>query len=83
MAEEVVVYSLDTCPTCKKAKDFLDKKGVKYTNYDVGKDKAKAKEMLEISEGGRSVPVVVICGDAYIGFDSEKLEKALACLDKS
>ena len=82
MSEVVKIYSLPTCPVCKATKEFLSQKGIEYIDYDVGSDKGKFNEMREISGGARSVPVLVICDDVYVGFDKEVIEKALECIGK-
>lgn len=30
-----LLFSIPNCPQCKKAKDALDRKGIKYKEYDV------------------------------------------------
>jgi len=74
---KVKVYSTKTCPWCKKVKEFLDDKKVKYENIDVGEDQEAGKEMVEKS-GQMGVPVTDIDGKIIVGFDKEALEKALA-----
>ena len=39
MNQEVKIYSTPACPYCKMAKEFLSKKGVPFTAYDVKSDK--------------------------------------------
>ena len=65
------------------AKEFLSQKGVEYDAYDVTKDRGAVKEMLKISGGARSVPVISICNEVMIGFDRDRVEQALNCLDQS
>ncbi|MBL7204886.1 MAG: hypothetical protein ISS63_11235 [Desulfobacteraceae bacterium] len=65
------------------AKEFLSQKGVEYDAYDVTEDRQAVKEMLKISGGARSVPVISICNEVIIGFDRERVEQALNCLDQS
>ena len=72
----VNVYSTPTCPYCTMVKEFLDKDKVKYQNIDVAADPKKAKEMIEKS-GQMGVPVIDVNGTMIIGFDEEKLRKAL------
>jgi len=73
---EVKVYSTKTCPWCKKAKEYLNSKKVKYTNYFVEDDDAKREEMIELS-GQMGVPVKVIGKKVIIGFDKDKIDSAL------
>lgn len=74
--KEVVVYSTTTCPYCDMVKNFLDEKGVEYTNYNVSENPEKAKEMIQ-KTGQRGVPVVDIEGQIVIGFDKGKLKELL------
>ena len=79
MSEEendVVVYSTPTCPYCDKLKSYLDQKGVDYTDYNVASNKEKAKEMIQ-KTGQRGVPVSEVNGEVIIGFDQDKVDKAL------
>ena len=65
------------------AKEFLSQKGIEYTAYDVSKDRDALKEMMEISGGARSVPVISVCNDVMVGFDRDRLEQSLTCLNQS
>jgi len=65
------------------AKEFLSQKGVEYTAYDVTKDRDAVKEMLKISGGARSVPVISICNEVIVGFDHDRVEQSLNCLKQS
>ncbi len=65
------------------AKEFLSQKGVEYTAYDVSKDRDALKEMMEISGGARTVPVISVCNDVMVGFDRDRLEQSLTCLKQS
>ena len=72
----VTVYSTQSCPWCKKVKEFLDENKVKYSVKDVGTDQKAAQEMIKKS-GQQGVPVSDINGEIVIGFDEEKLKKLL------
>ena len=39
--------------------------------------------MMEISGGARSVPVISVCNDVMVGFDRDRLEQSLNCLNQS
>ncbi len=72
----VTVYSTPTCPYCKLVKKFLTKHDVAFTDIDVSAD-AKAAEAMIKKTGQLGVPVVDIDGKTIVGFDEEKLKKAL------
>lgn len=78
MAEtpEVIVYSTPSCPYCGMAKEYLIRKGVAFTDYDVSKDQSRAKEMAMKSRQ-RAVPVLQINGRIIVGFDRQLIDDAL------
>jgi len=62
-------------------KDYFDSKGVKYENFFVDADSAKAEEMMRVS-GQIGVPFTVIEKDdgsevKILGFDKERLNQSL------
>lgn len=73
---QVTVYSTSTCHYCVLSKDYLDKKGVQYTNYDVGVDRAKGAEMVAKS-GQMGVPVIEIDGNIVVGFQPKEFDRLL------
>jgi glutaredoxin-like YruB-family protein len=75
--KKVVIYSTPTCPYCKRAKDYLSRKGIRYTDIDVAQDREKAKEMTQKS-GQMSVPVIIIDDEIVVGFNQVLLDKLLA-----
>jgi len=81
MANEVKIYTTPTCPHCRTVKEFLSKKGIDFTAYDVTQDKEALKEMIEIS-GARSVPVISACNEVLVGFDPNRLEQMLRCIEQ-
>ena len=77
MEKRIKVYSLSTWPHCKTAKEYLSQKGMAYEEFDVGRDKEAAAEMIKIS-GARSVPVIAIGEEVIIGFDTARIDAALS-----
>ena len=73
---KIIIYSTPTCPFCVQAKEFFKEKGLKFTDFDVSKDPAKAEEMKEKS-GQLGVPVIDIDGKITVGFDKEKIEELI------
>ncbi|MFH1714812.1 MAG: glutaredoxin domain-containing protein [Elusimicrobiota bacterium] len=76
MAKKVIVYSTATCPFCIRLKDFLSENNVEFTNYDVGNERDKAKEMI-VKSGQRGVPVLDIDGKIIVGFNKEAIKEEL------
>lgn len=72
----VIVYSTQTCPWCKKTKEFLKANKISFTNKDVGTNQKYATEMIEKS-GQQGVPVTDINGKIIVGFKEGELKRAL------
>jgi len=72
MDKNVVVYSSDNCPWCKKLKDFLEQNSVKFVEKDVAADQAAAMEMVQKS-GKQGIPVTDINGKIIIGFNRDAI----------
>jgi hypothetical protein len=51
--------------------------GVKYQEVDVSRDQAAAQEMVDLT-GQMGVPVIVIGGEAIIGFDRQRIQELIA-----
>jgi glutaredoxin 3 len=75
--KNVTVYSTETCPWCHRVKEYLTSKGVAYTDINVGKDREKAKEMIQ-KTNQMSVPVVIIGNEIILGFNQTRIDELLA-----
>lgn len=73
---KVTVYGSPTCHKCHKVKEFLKEKGIKFEDVNVFADREAAKEMVEVS-GQMDIPVTIIDEEIILGYDKDKLEKAL------
>ena len=62
--KEVIVYSTPDWPWCHRTKEYLSKKGINFTEYDVAADKEKAMEMVKRTR--------------QMGFNQGQLDKALS-----
>ncbi len=76
MPKQVKVYSTKTCPHCVRAKEYLSDNKIEFEDIDVAEDQEKAREMVDLT-GQMGVPVIVIDGEAIVGFDRAKIQKAL------
>ena len=76
MDKKVTVYSTPTCPFCMMAKKFLNENNIGFEDIDVSSDQTKAREMVQKS-GQMAVPVLDIDGEIIVGFDKERIRKAL------
>lgn len=72
----VKVYSTITCPYCVTLKEYLKERGIEFEDIDVSSDEKARDEMVEKS-GQMGVPVIDIDGQVIVGFDKERIIKAL------
>ena len=75
--KKVVIYSTPTCPYCKRAKDYLSRKGIPFVDRNVAQDRDAAKEMIQKS-GQMGVPVITIDGEVVVGFNQTLLDRLLS-----
>lgn len=73
---EVIVYSSDYCPYCMRAKQLLERKGVRFTEINVDGQPQMRAEMAR-KAGRTSVPQIWI-GATHVGGcdDLHALERA-------
>jgi glutaredoxin 3 len=64
--KKITMYSGDPCPYCGAAKALLKSKNVEIEEFDIWKDAARAKEMLQRTNGKRTIPQMFI-GEHYVG----------------
>ncbi len=73
---KIKVFSTPSCPYCVTLKDYLKDKGIEFEDIDVSQDQDQLNEMVEKS-GQMGVPVVLVDDQVIVGFDKEKIDKAL------
>ena len=69
---DVVVFTIDHCPDCLHAKQYLAERRIDYREFNIERS-AKAKEVFE-RLGGRGVPFLLIDGERMQGFQPERFE---------
>ena len=65
----VTVYSTAHCAFCERAKTMLDKWEIDYDEVRIDRDNAAMKEFIEVTNGARTVPQIIIDGKPIGGFD--------------
>jgi glutaredoxin 3 len=64
--KHVEIYTSPTCGYCHAAKRLLTLKGAKFTEINVAAHPDRRPEMVQRSNGGRTVPQIFI-GGAHVG----------------
>jgi len=73
---KTIVYSSQTCPWCKVAKDFLKENNIEFESKDVGADLVARNELMQKS-GQLGIPVLDIDGTIIVGFNQQAIKEAL------
>jgi glutaredoxin len=77
---KVIMYSLTTCPWCRKAKKFFMENNIpfEYTDYDVSDEATQNRIMQELDEAGADGFPFVRIGDQVVsGYQPEKYSELL------
>ncbi|MGM5482812.1 MAG: glutaredoxin family protein [Nanobdellota archaeon] len=72
----IVVYSTDSCPFCRKAEEYLQQHNITFDVKKVDEDHDAAIEMVNKS-GQQGVPVLDIDGKVIVGFNKPEIDKSL------
>jgi len=73
---ELKLYSREWCSWCIDAKDYLNEKGYRFREIDVGKDREEYEHMKNLS-AQTYVPTFVAGDKVLANFDTDQLEKFL------
>jgi glutaredoxin 3 len=60
---------------CNQVKKYLSQKGIAFREKDIADDPSDLAELKKL--GYMTTPVVVIDGSVIVGFDTEKIDRAL------
>jgi len=73
--KEIIMYSSETCPHCKTAKDFLKSSGYLYTEKNISRDPVARQELINLKIMG--VPAFKIGNESIVGLDLKRIEHIL------
>ncbi|HEY6111822.1 MAG TPA: glutaredoxin domain-containing protein [Chthoniobacterales bacterium] len=73
---ELKLYSREWCSWCIDAKDYLNERGYRFIEIDVGQDRRAYEEMKQLS--AQSYVPTFVAGDKVLAnFDTDQLERFL------
>lgn len=75
-APMIIMYGASWCGICKKARNYFNANGIRYTEYDVDKDQKANREYKKL--GGTGVPLFRIDGQTIRGFSQKNFDRLLA-----
>ncbi|KWZ89938.1 MULTISPECIES: glutaredoxin family protein [Anaerococcus] len=73
--KKVTVYTSNTCPHCKAAKNYLKENNIDFEEKNVDEDRSAIDYLVE--KGHRGVPVINIDGEDIVGFNKEVVDEKL------
>lgn len=74
---DIVLYCARWCKDCKKAKAWLDERGLSYVEVDIDYNMAARAQVRKWANGYLITPVIDVGGTIVLDFDVPKLEQAL------
>jgi arsenate reductase-like glutaredoxin family protein len=74
---DIVLYCAKWCKDCRKAKTWLDERGLAYVEVDIDYNMAARNQVRRWANGFLVTPVIDIAGTIVLDFDIPKLEEAL------
>ena len=60
---DVLVYMTSWCGDCRLTLRWLDAAGVAYRTVDIDRNAAAAQRVMDLNEGRRSVPTILVDGE--------------------
>jgi glutaredoxin len=58
VGKKVIMYSASWCGACKKAKNYFNRKGIRFTEYDIEKSARAKRQFAQL--GAKGVPVIIV-----------------------
>lgn len=72
---QIVMYSVEWCPDCRRAKFFFKRKKIDVLEVDVNTDKKAEEFVKQLNNGFRSVPTIILPdGSMLVEPSAEELE---------
>ena len=73
---KINIYTTPSCHYCHMTKDYLNSRGIDYSEFNVSRDEKAREKMVRIS-GQLGVPVITVGKEVVMGFDPRRLEELL------
>ena len=70
---QITMYSTSWCGYCRKARSWFTDNGFRFTEKDIEKSAEAAREYQAASGGYGGVPLIVVNGKSFRGFDQRAL----------
>ncbi len=77
LTADVVLYCTSWCPSCKLARQFLQREGIEYVELNISDDREAAARVRAWADGNETTPTFDVKGEIVVGFDRDRLEQVL------
>jgi len=74
---EIVMYCTPWCPDCRRARDWLRKHKISFSEVDISVNLAAARQVRTWGAGFQITPTFDINGEIILDFDEGKLKDLL------
>jgi glutaredoxin len=71
------MYCTPWCPACRRARAFLQERGIAYEEVDISRDREAAKRVKGWANGNETTPTFDVGGTIIVDYDLPKLMRAL------
>jgi len=78
---QAIVYSSTNCTFCKQLKTYLTEQNISFEERNIDQNDAYGEELSRL--GIMSVPLTLIGDKQILGFNPNRIKKALAALEES
>lgn len=73
--KKIKIYVSNSCSYCHKIKDFMKEEGYDFEERNITTDSTARDELIRMNM--RGVPVTIVGDETIVGFDTEKIIKAI------
>ena len=73
----VVLYCTHWCPSCRRAKYWLQNHNIDFVEVNIDRNSAADRQVREWANGNRTTPTFDIDGTIVVNFDEKRLEDLL------
>jgi len=76
--KKITFYGATWCADCRRAKQYLDDRGIAYYYVNIDTEPGAAEKVVEINKGFQSIPTIVFPdGEILVEPSNEQLQKAI------
>jgi glutaredoxin len=72
---DIILYCTPWCGACRKARNYLDERGVEYIEINISRDRAAASRVRGWANGNETTPTFNINGTIVVDFNKDRLDE--------